>query len=575
MRALLRLPGPFIVAFGIWFSLIACSRHDERPNVIFIMMDDLGYGQLGVNNDTLETSDFDPFYVHLVDSLEGYSLDKALEFTKLAVPTISQLANEGILFTRAHTTCNMCAPSRFGIATGILQTKFGIYGNGHVQSRGIAPGMHLAEKLQARGYKTAHIGKWHIGSKDNSLADPILKRHGITGRLSYRQLKSNYPEVFLEVEKTGYRGSVINEHHPLNNGFDYYYGYNNFASEFYNSYLVWENHEHAGKQEGYNTDVFTGKAIAFIDQQIEDDNPFYVQLHFHAVHDSLEPIAPEKYLDRFNADYLQLNNFYAHIYGVDQNIGRLVDFLKSKKQYENTMIVFTSDNGAMSMGAYDGIKRGSPLPANAPFKGHKGTYFQGGIRVPMFIHYPDGIKKPGISHQIVSTMDILPTAIDVTGGDVPEGVDGRSLKALFDDPDGKVIHDHLIWAGPHFFSQGYLIKKTNRTHYTAGGTATGSWVVIRGDYLLRFTGKLVPGVYLDHFLGRDPLVELFNVAEDPAERVNIASQYPEKVAEMAKIFFEESADFKPPAGGNRETWDEAMQSRDFVMKEIESYEQLK
>ena len=113
----------------------------------------------------------------------------------------------------------------------------------------------------------------------------------------------------MELEKTGYRGSVIKDNHPLNNGFDYYYGYNNFASEFYNSYLVWENYEHAGKQEGYNTDVFTNKAIEFMDKQISDKKPFYLQLHFHAVHDSLEPIAPAKYLDRFDAEYLQLYNF--------------------------------------------------------------------------------------------------------------------------------------------------------------------------------------------------------------------------------------------------------------------------
>jgi len=377
----------------------------------------------------------------------------------------------------------------------------------------------------------------------------------------------------MELEKTGYRGSVIKDNHPLNNGFDYYYGYNNFASEFYNSYLVWENYEHAGKQEGYNTDVFTNKAIDFMDRQISDKKPFYLQLHFHAVHDSLEPIAPAKYLDRFDAKYLQLNNFYAHVYGVDQNIGRMVDFLKSKKQYENTMIVFTSDNGAMSMGAYDGIKRGSPLPANAPFKGHKGTFFQGGFRVPMFIHYPDGIKQWGVSHQIVSTMDIIPTAIDVTGGTVPEGIDGRSLKPLFYDPDAKAIHDHLTWSGPHFYAQGYMIKKTNRTHYTAGGTSMASWVVIRGNYLLRFTGTMVHGVYLDYLEGREPLLELFNVAEDPGEKINIADQYPGIVAEMAEIFFEESVDFLPPPGGETNTWEEAMNSRDFVLKKVEEYKE--
>ena len=432
------------------------------------MMDDLGYGQFGVYNDTLKTSDFDPFYVYLVDSLEGYSLDKALHFTKTAIPTITALAKGGILFTQAYASSNICSPSRLGIATGTLQTRFGVYTNGDLSSQGIVQGTHLAENLQKRGYKNAHIGKWHIGMKDKHLQDSILKQHGITENINWLSLNSNYPEIFNEVEKTGYRGSVINEHHPLNNGFDYYFGYNNYASEFYNSLLVWENFTHAEKQKGYNTDVFTEKAIGFIEEQIDNKNPFYVQLHYHAVHDSLEPVAPDKYLNRFDGNYLQLNNFYAHIYGVDQNIKRLIEFLKSKDQYENTMIVFTSDNGAMSMGSYDGEKRGSPLPANAPFSGHKGTYYQGGIRVPMFIHYPDGIKQTGVSEQIVSTMDILPTAIEVSGGEIPEGIDGRSLTKLFDDPNGEKIHDHLIWTGSHAYNQGYLVKKTNKTHRTAG-----------------------------------------------------------------------------------------------------------
>ncbi len=100
-----------------------------------------------------------------------------------------------------------------------------------------------------------------------------------------------------------------------------------------------------------------------------------------------------------------------------------------------------------------------------------------------------------------------------------------------------------------------------------------SWVVVRGDYLLRFTGTMVPGVYLDHINGREPLLELFNVAEDPGEKLNIAAQNPGIVAEMAKIFFEESVEFLPPPGGETNTWEEAMQSRDFVLKKVEEYKE--
>ncbi len=530
----------------------------EKPNVLFIMMDDLGYGHLGINNDTLEISDFDPFYKHLEDSLQGYSMDKAIEFTFRAIPTLTELAENGIRFTRAHTTCNVCGPSRQGIATGTLQMKFGVYANG---DQHLVPGTHLAENLKDRGYATAHIGKWHIGVKKQEIIDSILHQHSLPGDLKLWQLQTDYPGIFEEIEASGYYGSVIDEQHPLNNGFDYYYGYNHWSSEFYNAFNVWENFRPAGRQKGYNTEVFTDVAMDFMKEQIDASKPFYLQLHYHAVHDSLEPRAPDVYFNKFDSDNYHLNNFYAHVNGVDCNIKRIVDFLESRGAYDNTLIIFTSDNGAMSMGAYNGNQIGSPLPANAPFSGHKGNYYQGGIRVPMFIHWPEGIKKNGISHQLVSTMDILPTAIKASGGTVPEGIDGRSLTPLFEDPDGTEIHNHLIWAGKHAVSQGFLVKKTNKTHNTAGKYGPPAWVVIQGNWLLRFEGIIVPGVYLDYMEGRGPVFELYNIKNDPAERNNLANQYPEKVRAMADIYFSESTDFLPPYNGNLNHYEQLLNSK--------------
>ena len=540
--------------------MTACNQEPDstqKPNVLFILMDDLGYGQLGINNDTLETEDFDPFYRHLEDSLQGYSMDKALEFTKRAIPTITELSKNGIRFTRAHTTCNVCAPSRQGIATGNMQMKYGVYTNGGLN---LVPGTHLAENFQKRGYQTAHIGKWHMGVNRHEIRDSILRKYGFDKPVGYRFLKKENPEAFTEIIESGYYGSVIDKQHPLNNGFDYYYGYNYWGSQFYNSHNVWENFKHAGRQEGYNTDVFTDVAMGYMEEQIDAGKPFYLDLHYHAVHDSLEPRAPDKYFNKFDSDNYHLNNFYAHINGVDCNIQRIVDFLKSKGAYENTLLMFTSDNGAMSMGAYNGFKTGSPLPANAPFSGHKGTYYQGGIRVPMFIHWPDGIEKTGVSHQIVSTMDILPTAIDVTGGTIPEGIDGRSLAPLFRDPDGSKIHDHLIWAGSHATNQGFLVQKTNKTHGTAGAYGPAAWVVIQGDFILRFEGTIVPEIYYEYWDGRGAVLELYNIKKDPAERINIADQFPEKVREMAEIYFAESTDFTAPVRWNQEKYQELLNS---------------
>ncbi len=548
----------FLFLFTSFLLFSGQKKKTEKPNVLFILMDDLGYGHLGINNETLKISDFDPFFKHLEDSLQGYSMDKALEFSKTASPTISTLANEGIRFTNACTTSSLCAPSRLGIATGMHQAKFGVYNNGE---QWLKPKTHLVEVMKNQGYSTAHIGKWHIGTNNDQILEEILKKHEIKEKIGYQQIMNRYPEIFREIEDAGYIGSVINEHNPLNNGFDYYYGYNHHSSQFYNSTYVWENFTHAEKMKGYSTDVFTDKAMTFMEKQIDQKKPFYTQLHYNAVHDSLEPKAPDIYFNKFNSKTYHLNNFYAHIYGVDCNIKRIIEFLKSKGVYENTLIIFTSDNGAMCMGAYDGIKTGSPLPANAPFAGHKGTYYQGGIRVPMFLHWPSGINQMGVSSQLISTMDIIPTAIDVAGGTVPKGIDGKSLVPFFTNLASASIHDHLILAGSHSYNQGFLVKKTNKTHNTAGRYGPPAWVVIQGDYLLRFSGKLVPGIYLEHMNGRGPLVELYNIKLDPAERNNLAEKYPEKVRELSKYYFKESVDFLPPVGWDKKKWQELIDSK--------------
>lgn len=521
-------------------------------------MDDLGYGHLGIHNDTMAVSDFDPYFVSLVDSLQGYSLEKSIEFTRRSTPTITKLAQEGMMFTNAYTSSSLCAPSRIGIATGILQNRMGIYSNDDCEQQGIAPRTHLVEKLKGLGYATAHIGKWHIGRRDKSLLHGILKKHGIDTTTNYYALAELYPEVFTEVRNTGFIGSVVKEHHPLEHGFDYYYGYNHWASQYFNDLNVWENYDHAGKQEGYNTDVFTDKAIAYLSDKIEDNDPFYLQLHYHAVHDSVEVKAPDKYLNKFDDSSFELNNFYAHIYGVDQNISKLISYLKSKEQYENTMIIFTSDNGGMTGGSYEGFKSGSPLPGNTPFAGHKGTLHSGGSRVPMFVHWPAGIAKSAVRTNLVSAMDILPTVIDAANGKTPSGLDGKSLLPVFED-NGEVIHDHLLWAGMHAYKWGFLINKSSKNHGNESAFAPSGWVVVKDEFLLRYTGTREPGIYYDFMEGREPVLELFNLEEDPAETNDLAAQLPDKVKELESLYRKESKEFPEPHDWARSKWQEIVQ----------------
>lgn len=538
----------------------SCKQEHEKTNVLFILVDDLGYGQFGVHNDTISPGDFDPFFGKLVDSLEGYSHQKAIAFSKQAIPTIGKLAREGVMFTQAYAPSSLSSPSRIALATGMHQVKWGVYRNRDEDYLGMDSAYHLANEFKAMDYKTAHIGKWHIGRHDSSIIEGVKDHLGLEKIVTLQEINQNCPEAKKELRNRGFRGSCIEAHHPLNHGFDYYYGYNTWGSQYYNSTLVWENYEHQGVQREYNTDTFTKKAIDFMSDQIKKDSSFFVQLHLHAVHDSVEPKAPDKYFNQFDSDSYMLNNFYAHVYGIDCNVKRIVDFLKENGQYENTMIIFASDNGAMSGGSYNGDKSGSPLPGNTPFAGHKGTYYMGGFRVPMFIHWPKGIKKPAVIPQMVSTMDIMPTAIEAIGGKVPEDLDGKSLYPILQGDTTKEIHDYLYWAGMHSASWGYLIMKTNKTHHTINPYAPPAWAIKKGDYLMRYVGTLDSNVYLDYMNGREPVFELYNIATDPGEQNNIINELPQKAHELAEIYFNESKKFPPPVNWGMYRYKDLMQS---------------
>ena len=272
-----------------------------KPNVVFVMLDDLGFSQIEAYARGLEHDDVDPKFAAHVEQQGKYSVDDAMEMMKIASPTISRLGDEGVKFNNAFACSNLCAPARIGIATGVLQNRWGIYRNIDTEAHGLKPGSHLVEKFKEQGYATAHIGKWHVGSRDRSLVKKTLEENGIEEEIGYYDLNAKYPELKAKLKLNGFEGSVVKKDHPLENGFDYYYGYNQWESPFYNFTNCWENYEPAGLVKEYNTDVFTEKAQDFIEKSIEEDKPFFVQIHYHAVHHPLGPRAPEKYQKPFSS----------------------------------------------------------------------------------------------------------------------------------------------------------------------------------------------------------------------------------------------------------------------------------
>ena len=521
----------------------------DKPNVIFIMLDDFGYSQIAYNSEQISSDDYDPLFLEFTLERGDYSPEEALEFSRRATPTLSRMAKEGVMFTNSFASSNLCAPSRIGIATGIQQNKWGIYRNVDCEAHGPKPGSLLVEKLHEAGYATAHIGKWHIGSRDQSMVSEYMKRHGIKDSAGIYPPLSKYPEIRKELIKNGFMGSCVSEHHALNNGFDYYYGYNMWESPFYNAKNVWEGFEHVPPKPEYNTDLFTNLALDFIDESLEKEKPFYVQLHYHAVHAPLDPKAPDAYYDAFDSESFILNNFYAHVFAVDENVKKLENYLKEKGVAENTIIVFTSDNGGSIGGR-------STLPGNAPYRGHKGMYLMGGIKVPLFFYWPSGIPNPQKNEQLVSALDILPTVLDASGIQPPDEIDGKSLLPYLKNQSNDPVHDYLIWSGIHARAWGFMSRIAFNPPLVSREMAPYAYVVIKDNYALRFVAETKEGLYKDIPEGKPAFYEMYDFKEDPGEKNNLIKKDKSQLFQELKTIWEQEArNLPPPYKVGRDKWE--------------------
>ncbi|QHI69805.1 sulfatase family protein [Tichowtungia aerotolerans] len=536
-------------------AALALSVSAEPPNVLVVMMDDFGGGQFAPLADRLNEQSFDPAFVSFVASMKNggqYSNTEALAAARKAMPTMSRLAADGLLFTRAFSAAALCAPSRCGLATAMHPNRFGIYENSDVNAwpGALPPEKILMPYFKAAGYVTGHIGKWHLGPLNEEMARPIFEKYGLSSDTNPHSLKKNSP-AYKELEAVGYFGSVPDALNPLNNGFDFYYGYNYHQSKFYGDSNVWNGFEHAGKQEGYNTETFTEKALSFINSAAKEKQPFFLNLHVHAVHGPLFPNPPEKYMKPFEGMPNLLKNFYGHVFAVDEAIRSVIETLEKNGQLQNTLIVFTGDNGGS-------VQRESPLPGNAPHRGHKGNYIQGGIRVPLVISWPAQIHKGHVTSELVSLLDILPTAMDAAGISIPDGLDGRSLLP-FIEHSGSGPHDQLVWFGLESRSWGFL-RETAFDFQKMRSKEPGSWTVVTDEWLLRFTGEIVPGLYRDYPDGNSARMELYSVKDDPGETHNLAGQYPETVATLKAIAAKRAKTLPPPSHWNRLKWQELQDS---------------
>ncbi len=394
----------------IAFPTLARASDATRPNVIIILADDLGYGDISAYGG------------------------------RVATPNIDRIGREGATFTQGYVTTPVCSPARAALLTGRYQQRFGFEYNARdaadVPDVGLAASeLTIADYLKRAGYRTGMVGKWHLGFKDE---------HYPTNR-GFDEFYGHLTgaTAFINVNSRGAislpRNASLRERSPGDTRSD----------------LIVRGNEkpvppnrRRGTRIGtgadktivpvtdYITDVFADRAVSFINSH--QDEPFLLYAAFNAPHSPFQ--VTEKYYDRFPDVENELQRIYfGMIAALDDGVGRILEALETHGIDDNTVVVFLSDNGCA--GYFQGLCSCEPL------SGGKLTYYEGGVRVPYMVRWPAQIKPGRTVHEPVSTLDILPTVLAAADLRRPEGLalDGHSLLPLLGDAANSRHHDRLIW----------------------------------------------------------------------------------------------------------------------------------
>lgn len=407
----------------------------KKPNVIILITDDQGYGDLGHNGNTI-----------------------------IKTPTIDKFSKESINLTNYHVGTT-CAPTRAGLLTGRNCNRNGVWHTIMGASMLNREEVTLADVLKNKGYSTGMFGKWHLGD--------------------------NHP--FLP-EDNGFDVSFHHGGGGVGQTPDYWK--NDYFDDTYMRNGVPE------KKEGYCTDVWFDEAIDFIEDKKED--PFFCYLSLNAPHGPYN--VPKEYYDLYKDESSLIEaqkRFYGMITNVDDNFSKLLKKLDDLGIADNTILVFTTDNGT-AKGYKINPKTNEVHGYNAGMRGTKGSEYDGGHRVPFIVRWPNGGLTGGKKlNDLVAHVDMLPTFMNLIGEDY------KSEKTM----DGTDVSQYLL--GKEDAPDRYLVTDTQRVNWPVKGKNScvmdDEWRLIKGK-------------------------ELYNIKEDPSQENNVANQHPEKVVAMNAFY---------------------------------------
>ena len=366
-----------------------------RPNVVLMMCDDLGWGDVGFN---------------------GSKVCKT--------PHLDEMAEHSLKFNRFYSAAPVCSPTRGSVLTGRHPYRYGIpYANtGHMKNQEIT----LAETLKSQGYKTGHFGKWHLGTlttkiKDANRGTPGDSRH-------FSPPWNNGFDVCFSTESKVPTWNPLAVPKRFGKGESRKYGWvpveDASKTEHYGThYWSGQDTQVTENVEGDNSRVIMDRAIPFIEAAVNDKKPFLAVIWFHTPH--LPVVAGKKYRDMYAERSPKEQLYYGCITAMDEQVGRLRKSLRSLGIADNTMLCFASDNGP---------EGGTPGSAGH-LRGRKRSLYEGGVRVPGLIEWPAKIDKARSTNVPAVTSDYFPTVLDILGFKMkgqPNPIDGVSLLPLFE-----------------------------------------------------------------------------------------------------------------------------------------------
>lgn len=432
------------------------AEPELRPNIVVILCDDLGYGDLGCyGHDTILT------------------------------PHLDRLASTGVKLTACYSAAPVCSPSRVGLLTGRSPNRAGVYDwipparSAAKDSRDLVhmrkQETTIAHVLQRAGYATCMSGKWHCNSRFNARDQP----------------------------------------QPGDAGFDHWFGtQNNAAPSHENPVNYVRNGEKVGPLEGFSCQLAADEAIHWMEtrDKKDDDQPFFVYLAFHEPH---EPVASPKNLVAKYAPQSKTPDqaqYFANVTNMDQAVGRVVEALDQLGERDNTLVVFSSDNGPETLNRYRSANRSHGTPG--PLRGMKLWTTDAGFRVAGILNWPAKIQQPFISDATVSSLDFLPTFCELANGDLPQRtLDGVSFLPLL---DGQEIERPrpLIWCYYNSLNEHQVAMRLGRWKMLArldGGNLP------KLQNVNTATSDVVKSAKLTDF-------ELYDVTSDVAESKDLAKQ---------------------------------------------------